>query len=302
MSTDKLQAAFRVMEALSAVDDELLERSRRATVRRAKRRGLPRFVQRYGGLCAACLCLLVLGAAYYGLTQIRMGSASDSSNSNGGMAGGAGVKTAEEPEAAFDGAESPVESGLTGVMESTGDGQSAALSDGTPQWLDIEGLAAGRMADGLSDDLSGEKNHVEGVMREPAETETKSDAQQFSDEAVQEVMKQRFESLRLPEGYSLVEDSDSGASETAASRLLQWTDGTHALWLRITQTDLSADLRYDEEPPLYTVQEQWIDLIPEAGADGYVQFGLLYEDGLLAEYRGTLTKEEIQALLQSVAE
>lgn len=298
MSTDKVQGALRVMEALSAVDDELLERSKRATVRRkpdwAKSGDLRRFVQRYGGLCAACLCLLVLGAAYYGLTQIRMGSASErkDSNSIGNMSGGAAAQEAAEPEPAFDVGENIADEFQMVENEGAGDGAQAAMFDEVPQWLDIDALAAQQEKSGQEADRLMEEdrldNLVVGELQSPAETEQE--------------MKKMFESFWLPDGYRQAEDSGNGSPETETSRLFHWMDGTYALWLRLTETDLSADLRYESEPPVYTVQEEWIDLIPEAGADGYVQFALLYEDGLLAEYRGALTREEIQALLRSVAE
>lgn len=293
MSMDKVQGALRVMEALSAVDDELLERSKRATVRRkpdwAKSGDLRRFAQRYGGLCAACLCLLVLGTAYYGLTQIRMGSASERKDSSSidNMSGEAAAQEAKEPEPAFDVGENIADEFQMVENEGAGDGALEAMFDETPQWLDIDALAAqqeksGQEADRLMDEVRpiGEA--------QPAETEQE--------------MKQMSQSFWLPDGYRQAEDSGSGSPETETSRLFHWTDGTYALWLRLTETDLSADLRYESEPPVYTVQEEWIDLIPEAGADGYVQFALLYEDGLLAEYRGALTREEIQALLRSVTE
>lgn len=293
MRTDKMQGALRVMEALSAVDDDLLERSRRATVKRkkprwARRREMNRFMQRYGKLCAACLCLIVLGAAYYGVTQIRMGSASDGSASNGSgnMAGGAAVQEAEESERMFDSGEKSEDIYMADEAGNVEAVQPEAVLDAAPQWLDIDAFTARQETDGLRG------NHME-AQESPVGAVSESE---------QEEMKKRSESLQLPEGYRLVEDSDSGAPGAEASRLYQWTDGTHTLWLRLTQTELSADMRFDAEPPVYTVQEEWADMIPEAGEDGYVQFALLYEDGLLAEYRGALTKDEIQALLSSVAQ
>lgn len=300
MSRDKVQGALRVMEALSAVDDELLERSRRATVKRkkprwARRREMHRFMQRYGGLCAACLCLIVLGAAYYGLTQIRMGNASEENVSNGSsMSGGAAKQEAKDAEPISD------EGGEVGGgykaedAESAEDDRPVAVPDTTPdiapdagpQWLDIDAVVPQQESDGVG-------NHRMETVESPGE---------MANGSQQEEMKKLSESLQLPEGYSPVEGSDRGDSRADTSRLYQWTDGTHTLWLRITRTELSADMRFDEEPPVYTVQEEWADMIPEAGEDGYVQFALLYEDGLLAEYRGVLTKEEIQALLSSVAQ
>ena len=102
----------------------------------------------------------------------------------------------------------------------------------------------------------------------------------------------------VPIRYSPVE-TEAGSGEQD-SLLYEWSDGEQSLWLRITQTDLTVDLRFDAKPPVYTVQEDWRELIPDAGADGYVQFALLYDNGMLAEYCGALDREEIIRLMESL--
>ncbi len=90
MKTDKESGAIRLMEALSAASEELLERSEKAGRAEpgGKKAGIILFVQKYAKACAACLCLAVLGAAYFGISQMRMGSAGDANTKNAGSGDG----------------------------------------------------------------------------------------------------------------------------------------------------------------------------------------------------------------------
>ena len=101
--------------------------------------------------------------------------------------------------------------------------------------------------------------------------------------------------LETPEGYSPMEAKLGETSDAHHNLLLTWTDGTYALWLNLTETDLDVEM-YEGGQPVYTVLEDWQSLIPEPGEDGSIQFALLYEDGVLIEYKGWLSKEEIVRL------
>ena len=66
MKRDKKESALRIMEALSGVDEELLEcceQQERKDSDNGKSLSsgnkIYRWGRRYGGLCAACLCLAV---------------------------------------------------------------------------------------------------------------------------------------------------------------------------------------------------------------------------------------------------
>lgn len=76
--------AVRIFEALSEVDEELLERCNRKAVRKDK--AANRLFQRYGRAVAAGICLVVAGAVSWGGYQLTKGSyGSDSSGSNAQM-------------------------------------------------------------------------------------------------------------------------------------------------------------------------------------------------------------------------
>lgn len=287
MRTDKELGALRVMEALSAVDEELLERSGESGASAAaedKKAPIYRFVQRYAKVCVACICLVLLGAAYFGVSQIRMGSAgkSDGMSMNGGGTGNnSGLRNEEMQDVMPDEMLAYEAEGAAG--DSIYDYGSSAPME--PEWLDVEHLAE------LPD---------AAVAREP-EAVKENDRVQSADKSSDSdgaVMKSIPEAS-VPERYSPVEPEAGNGKQD--SLLYEWSDGEKSLWLRITQTELTVDLRFDAQPPVYTVQEEWKELIPDAGADGYIRFALLYDNGMLAEYCGALEREEIISLMESLA-
>lgn len=299
MKTDKELGALRVMEALSAVDEELLERCEESGAD-----AVHRFVQRYAKACAACLCLAVLGAAYLCMSQMHMignKSGEQHAEMNGvGAADYSGQMTGEaEGAAPMDMAENVAEEAKAG----TADGFSFNFeppAEGEPEWLDVESLMA-QQYDKAKQETTEEEEANEHPLSSRFET---AQEQQDSDSEPENYIQANdilAAGAEVPEDYSPVEtETENGKSERQDSRLYEWSDGEHSLWLRITQTELTADMRINAESPVYTVQEEWRDLIPDAGADGYVQFALLYENGMLAEYRGVLEREEIIRLMESL--
>lgn len=286
MKTDKELGAIRVMEALSAVDEELLERSGKTAAESKNKMTVRRFVQRYAVACAACFCLMVLGAAYFGMRQMRMGSAENSkgmSMNSGGAGNDSGLRNEElqnalpqeVPEYAAEGyaGDSIYDYGTSAPME--------------PEWLDVEHLAA----------LPAAEREQEAVKENDRGNDRVESANKSSDS--DGAVMQSAPKAVVPERYSPVEPEAGNGEQD--SLLYEWSDGEQSLWLRITQTNLTVDLRFDAEPPVYTVQEEWKELIPDAGADGYIRFALLYENGMLAEYCGTLEQEEIISLMESLA-
>lgn len=305
MRKDKELGALRVMEALSAVDEELLERCEEpgaATAGGDKKAPIYRFVQRCAKACAACLCLVVLGAVYFGMRQMdknfsRSNEAkSDGADNYSGQMAGEAENAAPMDMAGDTGAEAPVEEATEGFSFSGG-----ASAEGEPEWLDVEHLAA------LPDATLEQETTAAEEGSEKAEAVKENDRVQSADKSSDSVgaamqstptREELGEKVAVPERYSPVEmEAGNGGRD---SLLYEWSDGEHSLWLRITQTELKVDMLIDAEPPVYTVQEEWRELIPDAGVDGYVQFALLYENGMLAEYRGVLEREEIIRLMESL--
>lgn len=309
MKTDKESGAIRLMEALSAASEELLERSEKAgAVKSSKKNtGTRFFVQKYAKACAACICLAVLGAAYFGVSHMRMGSAGEAGMKSGGAGDdynnegrieemmSEGVAN-QEPELADDGG-------------TVFDGAASAFAE--PEWLDVDGLEAMAEADGLASGKA-ESGGTEEVRQEaetlPQENHSKENASSGAAEGSEpEAAVEKAPSLEdaltvealtavaaVPAGYGLI--------KAEGGLYCEWSDGEHSLWLKLTRTELTTDLRFCAEPPVYTVEEEWEELIPPADGNEYLQFALLYENGILAEYCGALEREEIIILMESLSE
>ena len=266
----KTEKAMKLMQALSGVDEELLARSEE----KRPEHKIVRFMNRYGKGCAACLCLIVAGAAFFAMRGVRTDNTTGSTmelaqNMQANMtAGGAGDSLAAEaaPEEA-EGEETAREE-LAATVNSCVDAGEA------PAWLDIEALAQ-QAKHSAEQDGTEKCSAVQGSVKDGVAA---SEAQ-------------------VPDRYSYIEET---LSEDGGSRTVEWSDGEHALWLRFTQTELTTDMRFDAEPPVYTVEEDWRELIAEKKAGERQQLALLYEDGMLVEYSGCLTKEELIALLESL--
>jgi len=292
------------MEALSAADEELLERCERSGAAADKgERGnggkIYLFVRRHGRVCAACLSLLLIGGAYFGLTQKWGETLGGSGGSNDSMMPQNNTAQEEQKtEYADGGIELLAEEGYTAdeIMAEAETAGEACPSE-KPEWLDVDQLAGALAvtAPGQFATERAEEDRTDGSGEGSASTLV---AQQ---EKMMEIEKRIASEARVPEGYSSVIQEEGGEERTEnEGYLFEWSDGEHTLWLKMTQTELTADMRFDVDPPVYTVREEWRDLIPQADEEGLVRFALLCEDGMLVEYRGLLAREEIIALLESV--
>lgn len=309
MKTDKELGALRVMEALSTVDEELLERCEESGAHAAggnKKASIHRFVQRYAKACAACLCLAVLGAAYLCMSRMHMvGNKSGEQNTdmNGGGAADYSGQMAGKTENA-----APMDMAENGKAEAPVAEAAEGFSlnyeqpaESEPEWLDVDSLMAQQYDSARQETTDGgeAKEHPMSSRFESAQEPQASDSDPEKYIQAKDILAAGAD---VPESYSPVWTENENANpERQDSLLYEWSDGEHNLWLRITQTELTADMRINAEFPVYTVQEEWRDLIPDAGADGYVQFALLYENGVLVEYRGVLEREEIIRLMESLA-
>lgn len=306
MKTDKESGAIRLMEALNAASEELLERSERAGKKRQdkKETNIRLFVHKYAKACAACLCLAVLGAAYFGMTQMRMGSAENSNSKSAGSENGYGSADQMEEMAREEiGDQAPAQ------IPNQADGgiwlEGAAPVFAEPQWLDTESLmdsavAAGKTEAGSAEELRQEAEAApeENLIKESASAgvpEAGEAEMTVGNPAANDALTgaELAAAAAVPSGYDLI--------RAEGSLYCEWSDGEHSLWLKLTKTELTADLRFDTEIPVYTVQQEWRELLPAADESGCLQFALLYENGMLAEYCGALERDEIILLMESLA-
>ncbi len=289
------EKAMKLMQALSGVDEELLERSEE----RKTGYKIVRFMNRYGKGCAACLCLIVAGAAFFSMRGVKTDNTTESimemapglqaNMTAGGTEDGAAGEAAEL-ECAETAKDEPAE-----TMNSDMDAGEA------PAWLDIEELVQQAKHSAEQDETekhSGAQNNG-ALETEKAEgtAGVESTTEDIQQNATEELRQSRKVAPLVPDSYSYIGET---LSENGESRTVEWSDGEHGLWLRFTQTELTTDVCFDAEPPVYTVEEDWRELITEKEDGERQRLALLYEDGMLVEYSGYLTSEELIALLESL--
>lgn len=290
----KSEKAMKLMQALSGVDEELLAR----TEERKPGNKLVRFMNRYGKECAACLCLIAAGAAFFAMHRVK------TDNTTGSTMELAQNMQADmtTSSAADEAAPAEIEDEETAGEELAGTVNGYVVDAGeTPEWLDIETLARQAKRSAEQDETekySGTQNNGTPESEKAggaADVESTAGAiQQGSTEALGQSRKTE---PQVPDSYSYIEET---LSEDGESRTVEWSDGEHALWLRFTQTEMTTDVCFDAEPPVYTVAEDWWELITEKEDGERQRLALLYEDGLLVEYSGYLTREELIDLLESL--
>lgn len=289
------EKAMKLMQALSGVDEELLERSEE----RKTGYKIVRFMNRYGKGCAACLCLIVAGAAFFSMRGVKTDNTTESimemapglqaNMTAGGTEDGAAGEAAE-----LECAETAKDE-LAETMNSDMDAGEA------PAWLDIEELVQQAKHSAEQDETekySGAQNNG-ALETEKAEgtAGVESTTEDIQQNATEELRQSRKVAPLVPDSYSYIEET---LSENGESRTVEWSDGEHGLWLRFTQTELTTDVCFDAEPPVYTVEEDWRELITEKEDGERQRLALLYEDGMLVEYSGYLTSEELIALFESL--
>ena len=289
------EKAMKLMQALSGVDEELLERSGE----RKTGHKIVRFMNRYGKGCAACLCLIVAGAAFFSMRGVKTDNTAESimemapglqaNMTAGGTEDGAAGEAAELE---------CVETAKDELAETMNSGMDAGEA---PAWLDIEELVQQAEHSAEQDETekySGAQNNG-ALETEKAEgtAGVESTTEDIQQNATEELRQSRKAEPLVPDSYSYIEET---LSENGESRTVEWSDGEHGLWLRFTQTELTTDVCFDAEPPVYTVEEDWRELIAEKEDGERQRLALLYEDGVLVEYSGYLTSEELIALFESL--
>lgn len=300
MSEKKQKRSLRIMNALSAVDGELLERCDRAGKGAERRRGQGRLF-RWGFLCAACLCAVLIG----GIFRIGFPPGNDDSggwqNMAGGMPESLTVLPREQPEE---------ENG--GVRE-----EEAAWETKEPVWIDLAALREAETVDGtdqefwtetmteLRKETASEEKEAEerkaGALTEAGyPNETEAEREEIPQEWLENCLESglgEYVPSKLPEGYRRREASRGRGGDGKEELLLSWSSGERILWLYLRETGLNPEAEYDWVFPVLSAGGDWQEEIPEEDGEGLRRFAVLYGDGVLAEYAGQLTEEEIRELL-----
>lgn len=310
--------AVKIFEALSVVDEELLERCNRKAVR--KNGTAYRLFQRYGGAMAAGICLIVVGAVSWGGYQLVTGSAgSDSSGSNGAYMElsdmGQSLEAAEEDTCGWDGG-----GGTEDIV--TGAGSSAAIAE------DTYGAADGVMAspeaaksESTQELLSGtpakEQASLEsgntvvdrdqlidryGELREQ-ETALSDSREEISwEEACATEPFSSYLPTVIPASYEAFSARRSTFPEQWDNLIFKWSDGEHILSLSMTSGEVVTreDIERWDGMNEYVAEDFRKDRMPDPPAGEPLVFTLFYTDGMRIDFQGYTTADEMWEVVESI--
>lgn len=301
---NRKEQAFRILEALSGADGELLERSEGAcaaeTAGKETKGGarLYLFLRQHTKACAACLCLLICGAAFWAVNGAagQKDTSDTQSGSGKSFSYSTGVTALQEEEtdmAAADAAP-PENAGNSAEQGAPQDGD-AAQAGGTGAEAAQDEAAGPETAKDEGAGIEAETEKLQGANAAAREPEDQAGIVISWEEAYQTEVLGKYIPKSLPEGYEPQTAVRSGTAGSAGLTLT-WSDGKRTLTLCLTET--GGELP-EAELPVYGADGDWKKEILET-ADGRISFRLLLADGVLAECEGYLTEEELAALLEGI--
>lgn len=291
----KEEKAFRILEALSEVDEDLLERCNQEK-KTADRGKVLFFYQRYGKLCAACLCLVLLGGAYIGLRGAgALPTNTDKSEKMSLMT----TIQGQTPEAMEEPADAAEEACRQEKAEENGiAAEGATLEEYLPDSADSWTEPAWMDVPEYSEEA---RNHSTLTQQTEANSEAEKDGVAWKEKLFDMAGAGRIEEELLPEEYRFVAQTRAADASTEGGVSLLYVSDDKTLWLRIQPTDLSCDLDFGETTvPFVKLRGDWAEEIPAVIPGEPMQLAFLYEDGVLLQYYGELTREQIILLLQGI--
>lgn len=320
--------AVKIFEALSDVDQELLERCDQKGSR--QNAGVYGLYRRYGKAMAACICLIVAGAVSWGGYQMVTGSGSDSSGAASAElsdmaqsmvvadreADGGENTAGPERETAAEGAE-PAAGVAGSAMEAAG------ASAASAEKLD-EGAAAKQGTDGIhtesasqSDVPSADASQQAGPNLQNQMSADKIDRLKESELALTDSREEipweeacaiapfnNYLPTVLPAGYEAFSARRSSAPDFWDNVVFKWTDGEHILFLDMTQGEVVTRKEIEQRDGLweYLAEDFRKEQIPELQpADEPISFTLYYADGMRIDFRGYITADEMWELVESIS-
>ena len=273
-SFDRQDQAFRLMEALSGVDEELLSRSERQPSAKKK---IVQFMGRYGALCAACLMCAVLGSVYL-------------------LNGGSQSKDSAANEAAPVKLTADTRYGI--AMEEACEEEVNLSEADTNVLLTDAGKAVNWKIPAESVRTVPEANGTDTVTQgndiETAEEKLYSGA---AFDAEKQMAMAGF-SLQAPEGYSV--SSEGEALQEDGTSVYTWYKEGVPCYVRVMLLDDAAIDRLCENGEILVLDEegQWLTKLPAADETGLRQFAMAVGNGIVTENYGYLTAEEIRQLFE----
>lgn len=331
---EEQQRAMRIMEALSGVDEELLERCS------ARRKVRP--LWRNARAFAAVLCLAVVGAAAWGgyqLSNLRMGS-SDRTGGNGAWEAEAEWEASPSEDPASGNTAPEEQETVVSSEERNGDGKDQSWSDGLSDPEAGEGDTEGKTQDTDGADHSGSTG-MGGVEEGETVTDQESCLQLQAEKLTEEQSRNRealgvYVPEALPEGY-VFESAYTVPEESQANLTVYWRKGMDSIMLYLEKprklpatVDVARREYYDEslydipygetvpedyreifEDPVFAAEDLTLEVV-RSRMRSYDDLGdtdtprgrfcVLYPDGVLARFNGRGTAEEIWEMFCSMGE
>ena len=320
--------AVKIFEALSDVDQELLERCEQKGSR--KNAGVYGLYRRYGKAMAACICLIVAGAVSWGGYQLITGSGSDSSGAaSAELSNMAQSMTAADREA--DGGENTA--GSEGKGTETAGGVTGSALDGA----DTSAASDKKFGEGAEAEQDTDEVHVETATASdaPSTTPIEDSKQQIMQGLENQMSADKVDRLKeselalsdsrreipweeacatapfnnylptvLPAGYEAFSARRSSSPDTWDNVIFKWTDGDHILFLDMTQGEVVTREEIERRDGLweYLAEDFRKEQIPQIQpADEPISFTLYYADGMRIGFSGYITADEMWEVVESIS-
>lgn len=283
---EEYNAAERLFEALSGVDEELLERSEK------KRKVVP--FRRYGGVLVASICLCVVGGTLWATGNMPYSVRNESADTTGAMQD----KVAEANEQAAAVAD------MDTADVKTADNAAEVAAEGA--WAEEDAVA--ELADG------GEGAVQESALNDSAgtidRTSSTTEKQGAMAEALSEAQAREIKLFgsylpaTIPDGYEFESAYCVGDRENVSSLSVCWKSGADEIWITVTTGD-PAD-HGGSAVAFQNLTKKWIaeqmkstenknDTDTPEG-----NFTVVYENGVLVKYSGRGSADNIWKMFQSI--
>lgn len=324
MKDGKKRGAVRLMEALSGVDEDLLERCGQ-DCRRQIHRGLWQWNMR---TAAAVLCLAVAGAVSWGgyqLSNLKMGS------SSGGKAQMMATDSEGDGQEAVPEDMEPEEFGAAKEESALDDMADAGGTDMTGQREEAAG-GVGKSQDVSTEEGAAEENGSSGADSDgclPLQSRKLTEAQ-----SREEAVLGAYVPTVLPAGYAF-EDAYCTVDDEEANLTVCWSRGMDTIMLHLRKTenppgtvDVEQEESYDErlyeipygetvpekyresfDNPVFAAEDFSLEIV-ESRMKSYDDqgdtdtprgnFGVLYPDNVLVRFSGRGTAVEIWEMFCSM--